>query len=250
MIGSMDDGQLGRRVRAVRLRLGWRQADVAARASVGRSTVVRVEHGQIDHMPLGLVRAVLGALEMELQLVARWRGGELDRLVDEGHAILVGVTSSLLEALGWEVQVEVSFSVYGERGSIDLLAWHAATRTLLVVEVKTSLNSVEETLRRLDVKVRLAARIARERLGWDAAATAFALVLPDSATSRRRVGRHARVLDRAFPTRGRAARAWLKAPVRSAGLLLFLSDAPRAGVSRQIAPRQRVRTSRSQPSRL
>ena len=27
---------------------------------------------------------------------------------------------------GWEVATEVSFNVYGERGSIDILAFHAA----------------------------------------------------------------------------------------------------------------------------
>ncbi len=232
------------------MHLDRRQADVADAAGVGRSTVVRVEHGQLDRMPLFLVRAVLGALEMDLQLVARWRGGDIDRVADEGHAILVGVIAALLEALGWTVQLEVSFSVYGERGSIDLLAWHAATRTLLVVEVKASLNSVEETLRRLDVKVRLAAQVARERLGWDPSATAFALVLPDDATSRRRVQRHARVIDRAFPLRGRAARSWLRTPSGGAGMLLFLSDGHREGRMRRIAPRRRVRRAKSQPSRL
>jgi hypothetical protein len=56
--------------------------------------------------------------------------------------------------------------VFGERGSIDLLAWHESSRTLLVIELKTELTSVEETLRRHDSKVRLAPGIARERFGW------------------------------------------------------------------------------------
>ena len=32
---------------------------------------------------------------------------------------------------------EVSFSVYGERGSIDILAFHASTGSLLVIEIKS-----------------------------------------------------------------------------------------------------------------
>ena len=32
---------------------------------------------------------------------------------------------------------EVSFSIYGERGVIDMLLWHPARRALLVVELKT-----------------------------------------------------------------------------------------------------------------
>ncbi|HEY4190087.1 MAG TPA: hypothetical protein VGM28_06685, partial [Candidatus Limnocylindrales bacterium] len=55
--------------------------------------------------------------------------------------------------------------IYGERGSIDILAWHAATRTLLIVEVKTEIASAEEMLRRHDAKVRLGPAIGRERFG-------------------------------------------------------------------------------------
>jgi Holliday junction resolvase-like predicted endonuclease len=68
--------------------------------------------------------------------------------------------------------------VYGERGSIDLLAWHEATRTLLVVEVKTEVASIEATLRKHDEKVRLARRVAADRFGWQATVTSRLLVLP------------------------------------------------------------------------
>jgi transcriptional regulator with XRE-family HTH domain len=244
----MDDRHFGGRVRAVRLRLAWRQCDVAAKAGLSRSTVQRIERGQLDKMALAHVRAVLRALDMDLELVPRWRGGELDRIADEGHAALVGLVADILENDGWTVVSEASFSIYGERGSIDLLAWHAPTRTLLVVEVKTSLNSVEETLRRIDVKVRLAPRIARERFGWEPISVGSLLALPDDAASRRRVARHDPVLRRAFPIRGREARTWVRSPAGPAGVLLFLSDALRAGRIRRIAPRRRVRRRVSQPS--
>ena len=198
----MNDIRVGSKVRAVRLRLGWRQADVGERAGVSQSMVCRVEHGQLDAVTLRTFRRILAALEIDLELVPRWRGGELDRLADEDHATLVGRCTALLVALGWEVRAEVSFSVYGERGSIDLLAWHPPTRTLLVVEAKTTLASVEETLRRHDVKVRLAASIARERFNWDARSVARLLVLPEGMTERRRVARHGAVFERAYPQRG------------------------------------------------
>jgi transcriptional regulator with XRE-family HTH domain len=244
----MDDLRLGARARAIRLRIGWRQADVAEKAGVSRYTVLRVEHGRLEHLPLSVVRTVLRALEVDLDLVPRWRGGDIDRVADEGHALLAGAMAVQLVAAGWIVQAEVSFSVYGERGSIDLLAWHPPTRTLLVIEIKTSLNSVEATLRRQDVKVRLAARIAKERFGWDAKATGSMLVLPDTATSRRRVERHAGVLGRVFTVRGREARTWLGQPVGAPGLLLFLSDVRPRNLRSGIAPRRRVRRARSQPS--
>ncbi|HET9456275.1 MAG TPA: hypothetical protein VFO78_02955 [Candidatus Limnocylindrales bacterium] len=117
----------------------------------------------------------------------RWRGGDLDRLLDARHARLAETATRLLQAAGWEVAPEVSFSVYGERGSIVLLAWHPGTRTLLVIELESELTSIEETLRRHDTKVRLAGRIGRERFGWRAAGVAR------RASDRRRTGGRARV---------------------------------------------------------
>ena len=157
--------------------------------------VSRLERGRIAAMAVGSVREIAQALDAEVLLVVRWRGGELDRLMDEGHATLVGRAVEILQSLGWETRSEVSYSIYGERGSIDVLAWHAPTRTLLVVEVKSELISVEETLRVHDAKLRLAPRIAAERFGWQATATARLLVLPDLSTARRRVLRHRAVLD-------------------------------------------------------
>lgn len=111
-----------------------------------------LERGRIDNLSIGMLRRILGALDADPVLYVRWRGGELDRLLDEGHAGLVGRHSSALDRCGWETRLEVSFAVDGDRGSIDALAWHARTSTLLVVEVKTEITSVEETLRRHDIK--------------------------------------------------------------------------------------------------
>ena len=161
--------------------------------------------------------------------------------MDEGHAAIVGVVVRWLTDVGWEVQPEVTFAVYSERGSIDVLAWDAASRTLLVVEVKTELASVEETLRRHDVKARLAHRVAAERFGWHAARTARLLVLPDTSMARRRVARHAAVLERAYPVRGTDARRWIRAPRVAIAGLVFVSDR----TVRRSVGRKRIRVRRS-----
>lgn len=100
-----------------------------------------------------------------LLLDVRWRAGALDRLLDEDHSAVVGALAELLGKLGWEVQLEVTYSVYGERGSYDILAWHRPTRTLLVIEVKTDVVSVEATLRKLDEKTRLAKSAGKTSAG-------------------------------------------------------------------------------------
>jgi hypothetical protein len=145
---------------------------------------------------------------------------------------VVGAVIRLL-AKAWQVKAEVSYSEFGERGSIDVLAWHTAARSLLVVEVKTELISIEETLRKHDEKSRLAPKVARAQFGWDASTRSRLLVLPDLSTARRRVERHDAVLRVACPVRGLAARSWLKSPTHSISALLFVSSNASAAISRK-----------------
>ena len=190
-------------------------------------------------MTMGDIERLFAALDIHSVLTVSWRGGELDRLLDEGHAAVGAACAALLRRLGWEVLTEVTFSIYGERGSIDLLAWHPRTRALLVIEIKTELTSAEETLRRLDVKVRLAPQICRERFGAAPAAVSRLLVVADTSANRARVGRLAVLLDGAYPVRGTDVRRWIARPAGAIGGLLFL-DTARSGTTK-VRPK-RVRT--------
>ena len=183
---AMDDARLGRLIRVVRQRRGWRQTDLAAKASVGKTLIAEIESGRLEGIGLARMRKVVGAFGLSLELTIRGLGADVDRLLDERHASLLGACAAWLKSLGWLTVAEVSYSEWGERGSIDLLAWHAPTATLLVIEIKTELVSVEATLRKHDEKVRLAPTIAR-RLGWYPTSVARLLVLPDLRTEHRRV---------------------------------------------------------------
>src|SRR3954451_6684145 len=163
MLSIVDDVQLGRRFRALRQRLGWRQTDVGSRSRVSQDLVSLIERGRIEDASVRSLRGLALALGGELRIELSFRGAELDRLLDEGHAALLGAVAARLEAMGWEIRPEGSFSEFGERGSIGVVGWHAAVRPLLVVESKTELASVEETLRRHDMKVRLAAGLVEKR---------------------------------------------------------------------------------------
>jgi transcriptional regulator with XRE-family HTH domain len=191
--------------RAVRQHRRLRQKDVAALAYVSQQHVSDLERGRLGKMTVDELDRLFEALDIRSVLSVTWRGGDLDRLLDEGHAAVCTACAELLRRSGWEVLTEVTFSVYGERGSIDLLAWHAATRTLLVVEIKTEVTSAEETLRRLDVKVRLAPKICRERFGAAPASVGRMLVLADSSANRARAGRLGTLLDGAYPVRSVAS---------------------------------------------
>lgn len=97
------------------------------------------------------------------------RGAQIGRQIDWRHAALVEAVVELLAPLGWEPTVEYSFNHYGDRGSVDVLAWHPETRALLVVEVKSDLRNLQETLHALDVKRRVVPRLIQaEKAGGSA----------------------------------------------------------------------------------
>jgi transcriptional regulator with XRE-family HTH domain len=238
--GPVDDRRVGLIIRALRRRRGWRQSDLAVAAKVSQSSVSLVERGHLDTLSLRRIRLILAALDARGEFDLRWRGGGLDRLLDEGHARLAGQAVAVLTPSGWASAVEVTYSIFGERGSIDLLAFHPASRSLLVIEVKTELTSIEETLRRLDQKVRLGSRIALERFGWAASGTSALLILPDRPAARRSVLRHEAVLDAALPTRTVAVRQWLRAPIATIRGCWFLANTRPGGIGSNLGGPNRV----------
>jgi transcriptional regulator with XRE-family HTH domain len=237
----VDDRRVGWLIRRIRQHFGLRQIDLGIRSSVSQQRISAIELGNLDGVPLRTIRAVIEPMGGSVELLIRWKGGDLDRLADEAHAALVGAVARWLSAEGWQVVPEVSYSIYGERGSIDIVAWHADTRTLLVVEVKTELTSVEATLRKHDEKVRLAGRVVRERFGWEPRNIGRLLVLPDVSTARRRVGRHDAVLLQAYPRRGDAVRWWIKDPRGAFAGLRFQSLTRGAGDKRRSVTPKRIR---------
>jgi hypothetical protein len=183
---------------------------------------------------------VAGALGASVDLKLRWHGEGLDRLLDEAHAQVVDATVVLLREGGWEAAVEVSFSIWGERGSIDVLAWHAPTGSLLVIEVKSVVPDSQATLHGLDRKARLAPDLALAR-GWECRNLGRLLVVAESRTSRRRVATLAATYDTAVPDRNVEVRRWIRRPAGGLAGLLFLTNASPGSTKRASRARERVR---------
>jgi hypothetical protein len=195
---------------------------VAVAAGVAQATISRIESGRLGSVPLGTMRRVFAAIDAGFEGTVLWRGAGLDRLLDARHAALVGASVDRLGRLGWETQVEASYSIYGERGSIDVLGGLTRVRAVLVEEVKSELANLEETIRKLDEKVRLVRKeIAWDRFGWQPAIVGRLLVLPDSTVARQRVAALDAVLRIAFPDRGGAVRQWLREPSGALAGVLF-----------------------------
>jgi transcriptional regulator with XRE-family HTH domain len=236
----VKDIDVGTAIRAVRIQRRMRQSDVAAAAGLSRGAVSLIERGHLDTLSLRTLRAVAGTLEVRLDLGAQWRGGELGRLLNRRHSALhEAVAARFAELPGWTYRPEVSFSVFGERGIIDSLAWHEASRSVLANELKTEFVDMQELMGSADRRRRLAEGIARE-LGWVARTVSVWVIVADSRTNRRQAALHLAVLRAAFPTDGRAMVGWLREPVGAVAALSFLTCASGRSVGRDIVPVRRV----------
>lgn len=160
---------------------------------------------------VGTVERLVDGLGGELKMRIRWRGEELDRLLDATHAAIGEALVEILTSLGWECAIEVTYAIRGERGAVDLLAWHPASGRLLVIENKSVVPDLQQMLGSLDRKVRLAREIAAPR-GWRPTGVARAIVLAGTAANRARVEQFKRTLGAALPQDGRALRRWLAHP--------------------------------------
>ncbi len=193
---------------------------------------------------LDQVLRVIEALGGRLTAQVQWQGGDLDRLLNARHSALhESVAREFAGMPDWILAPEVSFAIRGERGVIDILAWHGRSSTLLVIELKTEIVDVNDLMGTADRKRRLALEVARER-GWNAARVALWVVVADSRTNRRRVGAHATVLRSAFPVDGRSIRGWLREPAGTLACLSFWTDDRLGGTKTDLATVKRVRVGR------
>jgi transcriptional regulator with XRE-family HTH domain len=228
----VDHRRIGRVLRAVRRKQGLTQAELGAAAGVSQGVVSRAERGDLGGMTFATLERLASALRAVLHFDVQYQGGQADRLIDRAHARLVEVVVGVIRSAGagWQVELEYSFNHFGERGSVDVLGWHAATRTLLIVEVKSIIYDMQAMLMSLGRKFRLVPQLVREERGWDAAVVARIIVADGSAANRAIVARHAATFDTSYPARSRAIRSWLRRPRGPIAGVWFVSrEVARAG---------------------
>lgn len=176
--------------------------DLARACGVSRTTISRIELGRGGLLAVRTLEQVATALGARVRCQLDWNGEAMDRLLDEAHARLVERIVRWLDRSGWQSSVEVSFNVFGERRSVDVLALHPPSGCLLVVEAKTVVPDLQAMLTSLDRKARLGIRIAGEQ-GWKALAVSRLLVISEARTARRRVAAVEARSGELFPTEPR-----------------------------------------------
>ncbi len=241
----MDDVRVGTTFRTIRIRKGYTQEALARRIGISRTALSRAEHGDLDPLPWRTLKSICLALEIRPDLMLRWRGGDLDRMLSARHSMLHESVARALQRdfPEWAQVPEMSFAIYSERGSIDLVLWHPGRRALLLIELKTDIVDAGEMLSTFDRKRRLAREIAEKR-GWRPLSVSAWIIVGASRTNERRVAAHRSMLRPAYPATGREMRAWLRNPVGElAGLSMWPVLPPSTGAAtaagRQRAPRRR-----------
>ena len=82
----MEDQRIGAALRSVRAE-GWSQEELAGRPRIA-ALVSRMERGHLGSMSTGRLRRVAAALDIRIDVYARWRAGDLDRLLNARHSEL------------------------------------------------------------------------------------------------------------------------------------------------------------------
>lgn len=236
----MDDQRLGALLRHLRVRRGLRQVDVALLARVSDSTVSRVERGDIASLSIDVLRRVARVLESRVAVSVWSRAGEIERVADRRHAELVDSLIGALAEAGWMARPEVSFNVRGERGLVDIVAWHREARVVLIIDVKTEIVDVGELFGTFDRKRRLGLEIA-SAAGMEADCVASALVVADTSMNHRRIAAHAATFGAALPDRGLRFRSFIRRPVGDLAALAFWPNRHRGTTNQKGGGTRRVR---------
>ena len=245
----MDRVKIGNTFRAIRLELHLRQADVGARAGVSQQVVSSIERGLLGPRSIDALDRVADALQADLSVTVRWRGPKLARLLDRRHAHLQNQVVAALVAAGWTTSPEEPFNHYGDRGSVDILAWRPDVRALLIVEIKTEIVDLQDLLRTLEMKARVVPPLVPRTHGWRPVHVAVVVVLPGTNTHRRAVSTYAALLGASLPARTREVRAWLEQPRGALHGIWFFPCTPGESAIGQIRATSRVRQGRSGPGR-
>jgi transcriptional regulator with XRE-family HTH domain len=237
----MDDQRVGASLRALRLRRRLRQEDVSTAAKIPRGVAILIEGGRLDGVRFGDIRRYAKALGARFDGSVLWQGADLDRMLNRGHARLHEAMATWLSAInGWLVAPEVSFAYDGDRGVIDIVGWHAVSRSLLVIELKTRIVDINDLMATMDIRGRVARRIAGER-GWDPVAIGMWVAVAPARTNARVLSDHATVLRAKFPGDGRTIRRWLANPSGDVAALSFMPHVRLGNLGPDVTTPRRIR---------
>lgn len=223
---------VARTVRDGRRAFGWTQRELADRAGVSQSAVSRTERRVVDFVSLAEVAGLLDALSIRIDASVRVplvAGGPAER--DATHVRLLTHADGRFRRCGFETAREVPVGRDRVRGWIDLLAWRARDRTVLMVEVKSDIYDVG-TLERQVAWYERETWDAARTLGWRPSRVVVACLALASKHNADLVRTHADAFRHRFPS----------SPAQLAALLVGQVLGPGSRTLAFIDPRRRHRS--------
>jgi transcriptional regulator with XRE-family HTH domain len=194
-------GDAGRIVRSARLAIGWTQRELGRRSGVAQTAISRLERGLPSALDLDAIQRIATALGGTIRLMFEApflmdRARQRDRV----HARCVAFVASRLRRLGWMVETEVEIDGRNGPGWIDVLAFHVASGTLLVIEIKTEVHDFGRIQRTIAWYERHAWSAARDR-SWVVRRSHGALLLLATDAVDARLRENRLLAKTAFPGR-------------------------------------------------
>ena len=198
---------VGATVRELRSTIGWTQQGLGRRAGVSQSMVSLIENAQRPDLTFATADALFAAMGGRLSIaVDAPYLGDRRRQREPAHARLEAYVAGRLRDAGWEIRTEVEVGGDRSRGWIDVIAWHAPSRVLLVIELKTEIHDLGQIERSLGWYERESRGVAlRER--WRPSRVVGCLLLLATDANDARVAANGPSIASGFPLRSRHLRA-------------------------------------------
>ena len=226
-MGGSARATFGAVIRTARKVRGWTQDELGRRAETAQSVVAAVEAGAGARIES--LERICGALDGQLILDARLPfAGDPVRQLDLAHARCVGSVRRLLEVAGYVCVTEQEIVDGPWRGWIDMVAYDAVRRRIVISEIKTELRDAGALERQVERYVRSCLGVARER-GWVVEEIVVVVVVLATAANDAFLVANRHVMKSAFPVRGQAAVAALLDRAPAPGRMLVMLDPRRRG---------------------
>ena len=187
-----------------RAELDLSQAVLAEALGISRSYYATIEAGKANPS-VALVDRIAELLGLRLDLQGVQQVVVTGPIVrDALHARCSAFVQRRLEADGWLVLREVAIADGRLRGWIDLLAFDPRTGTLLVIEVKTSIDDVGRLERQVGWYHRLARTVISSE--WRLTSVVSWVLVLATAEADQAISGNREVFERAFPARASSMR--------------------------------------------
>lgn len=220
--------------KATRISCGWTQRELSRRAGVPQSLISELERGIARDIRLSDLERIAVALGIRYRYAFEPPTIHPRQQRDFVHARCSSHLDRRLRGARCLVAREVEIGSDRSRGWIDILAFQPATRTALVIEIKTELHDIGAIERSTNWYGREAWAAAR-RAGWPPRRVIVALIVLQSEANDRAISANRDLLRTRWPGRATELASVIEGADPSHGGYLAMVD-PRSHRTRWLRP--------------